>query len=1252
MKAITLSLVLFLTTNLLLSAQEGHSCQKPYELELSSQADYTFEEGQDEMFFKYTADNVYNEVMISDEYASIRSEVISSIHVYELGEEECDGLLLIQTISLAVDTITDYSIIDSLTIGKDYLFKMSKNLSLYPESVTFNLSYLPQATTNPCNPIVYDPCVHDPIFTVNGNFQNLSVAGVGARAPNGVTQGYACEWEDESTSADLFTSFSGPSPNVYAGIFTQRGLPNDHNSEVLVNRLKRSTLGSEVVDLSIKLAKGSGIFEDDPPDVVQIWLTDDVTLANIPGRRPYETVVNYFNFPVSINAQLIATVNKASITTVHPSFLTFQFNNITVNGAFNRLLIMGFENSAYTNPGYVTIDNVVLEESPTNIIPSIPNGEDAGWVKTNLSNGRNRIRDAVIEIDGVFNVDEDLTFVDCEFVMAANSRINVSNGAKLEILDADKELQEIKPCSTGVFWDGIFVDGASGAELIIEGDANASASNRYLKISRMRHGIVLTDLSDNYNSQTFESTSYIRNTSFDQNMRCIDINSTAVPFNGNERAAFRIDGCEFDCTAPLVDNGITFYPEIAINVQDFIDFGRGQGISGGVRFNDFGNFSGSLNGRAGGIYANNADIDIRSMTFTDFNNYAFTQPFRREQSIELTNPASFGGPALIANKNAITNNTFIQCRTAITVNGQNEMTVTNNKYNFDGTNYYPWHQNSAFIHATNNDQTLVSISFNEVYNVTQGILTEAVTDASIGNNVMDLEVQSGASYTSKQNSDGFGIIVRNVNNPTVLQNLITNNSIKHAKIGIQAWFINATILDNTIEDMNDNFVQQNNCAPFGQCPPPSPAYGIRVLNAEEFFNVAQNTIVNHTANYSSSPQNEPRVIGISLENSLSTSIIPSEIRCNKTENTGIGLQFGGTNNASTVVARNNMKNNFYGFVLANNGFIGNVGSDGIAADNEWNGSFGFSETFSDNSDGGLCTLYVQNGGVHDPLIIPAHATSNVTEIQKDNSGNAASSTAVLGCNVLLRQNGNARGNGIRNRGNVLAQHMARGKKMGRLQHAADSALRLNQQLLYWQLSKDSIAARADSSYTAFKDSMKNTNMGRALGKNNRAMSTSNNFDAALSTITLIQEKQQLGLALSGQDSTELLRIAQLCPYYDGIAVYWARNILLDMGLNNISNACEQVAPRVQKIVRLKSMADNKLMAYPNPARNTVRFNYNIAEGEQAQLFLFDITGKVQQEEQLSTGQEHLVTLKYLAKGIYLVKAIKNGESSTTKLVVE
>ena len=225
--------------------------------------------------------------------------------------------------------------------------------------------------------------------------------------------------------------------------------------------------------------------------------------------------------------------------------------------------------------------------------------------------------------------------------------------------------------------------------------------------------------------------------------------------------------------------------------------------------------------------------------------------------------------------------------------------------------------------------------------------------------------------------------------------------------------------------------------------------------------------------------------------------------------------------------------------------------------------------------------------------------------------------------------------------------------MNFMNHAVDSAVKLNQQLLFWQLAKDTVLS-ADSSWISFSDSMKNTSLGKTLGKNNRVISNStHNFDVNLNSIDNIQQKIKGRQLLTRLDSTTILRVAQLCPYYDGIAVYFARNILLDMGYGNVVNPCELAQKKTLKQKRLANLNLTDFILYPNPTKEKINFEFEVENSDKVELFLFDILGKVQKRVILQPTIQHQFDVSELNAGIYIYKLIKNGELiNSNKLIIQ
>jgi hypothetical protein len=535
-------------------------------------------------------------------------------------------------------------------------------------------------------------------------------------------------------------------------------------------------------------------------------------------------------------------------------------------------------------------------------------------------------------------------------------------------------------------------------------------------------------------------------------------------------------------------------------------------------------------------------------------------------------------------------------------------------------------------------------------------------------NIFDMEVQS-SGYSSRDRNKSVGIYINNENvtynytNPVHAYIDLNGNIIKHSKTGIQTEFAYATIEGNEILDMNDNMTQPPCGEPFyPPCPWPAPPplpkpYGIRAMN--DVVDIKLNKVENNSAYYGSSqPSANQEIVGISLENALHATEI-SNVNCNKVKNTGVGLRFVNDCGSGTNVLRNTMQDHYYGFMLKNSGEIGDVGSNGTASDNEWNGSdYDVSKTFADNSDGSLSKLYVQNASVdpiYDPYIDISHATSGYNELGKDNTGNSASS----GCTApaLMRNPTDPKDKlNIQKSGGSKISWEIKQVMNGSKTYAfvPDSLRLLNKQLLYRQILRDS-SLRYDTAYKSFTDSMKNTSNGRALGHSNKTSRTAaNNFEANLMLITPIIEKMKVDSTLSGSDTTNLLKVALKCPYYDGIAVYQARRALYQLGYPLMAHDCETTLPVKKGQKRLRSVeAENTFAIYPNPTKEIINLRFEVKEGSEIYFDLHDIVGKRMMRKRLSNAMLHTIKLEPMHHGIYLYRLTNENEIlKSGKLVIK
>lgn len=76
--------------------------------------------------------------------------------------------------------------------------------------------------------------------------------------------------------------------------------------------------------------------------------------------------------------------------------------------------------------------------------------------------------------------------------------------------------------------------------------------------------------------------------------------------------------------------------------------------------------------------------------------------------------------------------------------------------------------------------------------------------------------------------------------------------------------------------------------------------------------------------------------------------------------------------------------------------------------------------------------------------------------------------------------------------------------------------------------------------------------------------------------------------------------------------------------------------------------------YPNPANNILTVELNIEQGSNLEVRFFNILGEqvlIKKENNLSSNKFTL-NISHLAKGVYSVVAIANGEYFSQKLIVE
>jgi hypothetical protein len=181
---------------------------------------------------------------------------------------------------------------------------------------------------------------------------------------------------------------------------------------------------------------------------------------------------------------------------------------------------------------------------------TIPDGEDIAWIKSNVSwssGTPDYVSDKTFYIDGLFTIEQDFRFYNCNFYMGENARIELDGGDFT--FENSNQSNFIKACEEDIFWDGIYVDGASQLVWI---ESTPLGSSEIL-FSNSENGIVSSNAGG----------VIVDNVFFDRNHRALQV--TPEPYAYLNTVT--IYNSKFDCTTPLNDNGSDYFPQYAIEIN-------------------------------------------------------------------------------------------------------------------------------------------------------------------------------------------------------------------------------------------------------------------------------------------------------------------------------------------------------------------------------------------------------------------------------------------------------------------------------------------------------------------------------------------------------------------------------------------------------------------------------------------------------------------------------------------------------------
>lgn len=480
-----------------------------------------------------------------------------------------------------------------------------------------------------------------------------------------------------------------------------------------------------------------------------------------------------------------------------------------------------------------------------------------------------------IIINGLFTVNTNLTFINCRLLMGKLARIDVVQGTlKLECSLVDVN----NSCTTPYMWDGIYVSPGATLQTTNAGCSGSSSAGGILHAFNavVSNGGAVLDLAGYF---------------FVNNLKSVVLNS----FNAAHPAS--VKGCFF--TAPALMNPLSgVRGETGVEINNVADVTIGT--TGTNNKNTFSNLYHGIKATGSNVISTNNTYD----------NLTYDVP---------NNKNAFGIHSTGANKantsiTAVTANTFSNCDFGIFTTSRQAVTIKGCTLNIV----------SKAIFVEFNGGKTITIQNNTLNDFNFGIFCQSVNSATVNISANKLTQTQPVSFFPIP----YGILVLNpmvltkLSSTTIENNTITGTSGAGVATGILCTFVaSLKIQNNTITITKDNaFVASQFNA----------LYGIQVINCIEAA-ILNNTVQRTSANVPAAAISE-KLFGISIENSPQ-----NLVQTNSLLRLGSGIKASESCPNSKFLC-NTLNQNFYG-VFLEKADIGDQGwpsgNNKILPDNKW-----------------------------------------------------------------------------------------------------------------------------------------------------------------------------------------------------------------------------------------------------------------------------------------------------------------------------
>ena len=409
----------------------------------------------------------------------------------------------------------------------------------------------------------------------------------------------------------------------------------------------------------------------------------------------------------------------------------------------------------------------------------------------------------------------------------------------------------------------------------------------------------------------------------------------------------------------------------------------------------------------------------------------------------------------------------------------------------------------------------------------------------------------------------------------------------------------------------------------------------------------------------------------------------SAVRCNSVTNLPRGIEFAGQN--AGMQWKNNimfndgrgMQLSFGGTVNPVGGLIGTQGGPNNPSDNIWQGTWtnGLFQTHVDNfSNASSSGLWLRNQGSFVPIINSGLSPNKYGGAGSGGSNNYTFTTSGLppACVVPTVSTAGNGGFWQRQLNEVAADTNVIVDETGEInQFLVYNTLDLDTLLAY---STDTLADFYESNYPADLGKLREIEESLAEGDYTSAASLISNFEPSSNIQNTYKTFFQIYLdyrtngAISEEENTALLVLANQCPFSDGPAVFKAR-VLYDLvntsaevyydedcpekgysgraGHNDESTLSTLLALNETKKISKKVNAD--FILFPNPANDKIYVKSRVVDGN-ITVVISDLLGRVFIRKGISlNGNVSMIDLD-LPNGVYFVTLYGENKLTQTRKI--